>query len=438
MIQVWADSEPAGRLERVKRGTAFGYLPDLASRLAVSMTMPVRLQSYNVPVGLHPIFEMNLPEGVLRERLRLTFAKAIGTFDDYDLLSLVGRSQMGRLRYTAVGAALDEEVPFQSVDEILERRRDGDLFRYLMERFESYSGISGVQPKVLIRDESDTSAFANATERKLAHFRGATHIVKFWDPGEYPELAANEYFCMRAAALCELDTPRVRLVEDGSALVVDRFDLRPDGTYRGLEDFCVLNGYGTSDKYRGGYETALFRRMKEFVAPVDLAAWREDVRRLFTLFVLNCAIRNGDAHLKNFALIYDRVDSAARLAPVYDLVTTTAYLPRDQMALTLNGTARWPSAKQLLELGTTRCSLSPKEGKDIFERIADGMSAAAREMRSYASEHAGFRDIADRIEAAWAEGVEASLGFEPKAWLSKVGCEPTAGAHRPRDSCWTL
>jgi serine/threonine-protein kinase HipA len=62
--------------------------------------MPVRLASWDVPFGLLPIFEMNLPEGVLRERLRLAFAKATGTFDDFDLLSIVGRSQVGRIRYT--------------------------------------------------------------------------------------------------------------------------------------------------------------------------------------------------------------------------------------------------------------------------------------------------------------------------------------------------
>jgi serine/threonine-protein kinase HipA len=39
------------------------------------------------------------------------------------------------------------------VDEILERRRGGDLFRYLLEKFASFSGISGVQPKILVRDE---------------------------------------------------------------------------------------------------------------------------------------------------------------------------------------------------------------------------------------------------------------------------------------------
>jgi serine/threonine-protein kinase HipA len=48
---------------------------------------------------------------------------------------------------------LQEDVPFQSVDEILERSRGGDLFRYLLEKFASLSGISGVQPKILVRDE---------------------------------------------------------------------------------------------------------------------------------------------------------------------------------------------------------------------------------------------------------------------------------------------
>ena len=101
-----------------------------------------------------PIFEMNLPEGALRERLRLAFAKATGTFDDFDLLAIVGRSQVGRIRYTGDKERLNEDVPFQSVAEILASRRDGDLFRYLIEKFAAFSGISGVQPKILVRDEN--------------------------------------------------------------------------------------------------------------------------------------------------------------------------------------------------------------------------------------------------------------------------------------------
>src|SRR5215831_3701270 len=158
MIKVWTGGAEGGLLDRNReRGSTFAYLPNIAPQRAVSVTMPVRLASWNIAFGLPPIFEMNLPEGVLRERLRLAFAKATGTFDDFDLLAIVGRSQVGRLRYTGEKEQLQEDVPFQSVDEILAKGRDGDLFRYLLDKFAAYSGISGVQPKVLVRDESTSS-----------------------------------------------------------------------------------------------------------------------------------------------------------------------------------------------------------------------------------------------------------------------------------------
>src|SRR5580698_11009076 len=163
MLKVWTDGSEAGLLEHNggragERGTTFAYLPEAAAGRAVSVTMPVRLASWDTRFGLAPIFEMNLPEGALRERLRLAFAKATGAFDDFDLLGIVGRSQVGRIRYTGQREGLEEEVPFQSVDEILAERRDGGLFRFLMERFAAFSGISGVQPKVLIRDESASAS----------------------------------------------------------------------------------------------------------------------------------------------------------------------------------------------------------------------------------------------------------------------------------------
>lgn len=97
MIKVWTDNAEAGLLDRHgERGSTFAYMPTASPSRAVSITMPVRRPSWSVPFGLPPIFEMNLPEGFLRERLRLAFAKATGTFDEFDLLSIVGRSQVGR------------------------------------------------------------------------------------------------------------------------------------------------------------------------------------------------------------------------------------------------------------------------------------------------------------------------------------------------------
>ncbi|MES1258227.1 MAG: type II toxin-antitoxin system HipA family toxin [Acidobacteriota bacterium] len=406
MIRVWTGGAEAGLLDRSgDRGSTFLYLPETLAASAVSVTMPVRLASWETRFGLTPIFEMNLPEGVLRERLRLAFAKATGTFDDLDLLAVVGRSQVGRIRYTGQREKLEENVPFQSVDEILERRRDGDLFRHLIERFASFSGISGIQPKVLVRDEKAFAAHQKGA-RLSPSYRGATHIVKFWEPNEYPQLAANEYFCLKVAEKCGLEVPRFQLSEDAGALVIDRFDLRPDGTYRGFEDFCVLNARRTDQKYSGSYETSILKRFRQFANSPHVHA---DLEILFTLIALNCALRNGDAHLKNFGIVYDDVLGEARLAPVYDLVTTTVYLAQDSMALTLNGTTRWPVAKELRRLGETQAGGTPAQVRNILERIGEAILSVSVEVRGYMKEHPDFADIGERMLQEWEKGAALSL-----------------------------
>src|SRR5260221_14441575 len=407
MIKVWTDAAEAGLLDRhEERGSTFAYLPDTSAARAVSITMPVRLPSWSVPFGLPPIFEMNLPEGFLRERLRLAFAKATGTFDEFDLLSIVGRSQVGRIRYTGDKEQLHEDVPFQSVDEILERSRGGDLFRHLLERFASFSGISGVQPKVLVRDEDAFAEMEHTGHRLSQSYKGATHIVKFWESNQYPQLAANEHFCLTVARKCGLDVPPYRLAEDGMALVIDRFDLRMEGTYGGFEDFCVLNGRRTEEKYRGTYETSVMKRFGEFANSTHV---NEDMEKLFALIALNCALRNGDAHLKNFWIVYDDVQGEARLAPVYDLVTTSVYLPNDSMALTLNGTTKWASAKELQRLGETRMGGTPARVKEILERVSVAIAATSQEVRAYIKEHKEFDEIGNRMLHEWEQGVALSL-----------------------------
>jgi serine/threonine-protein kinase HipA len=407
MIKVWTDAAEAGLLDRhEERGSSFVYLPEMARERAVSVTMPVRLESWTVPFGLLPVFEMNLPEGALRERLRLAFAKATGTFDEFDLLSIVGRSQVGRIRYTGDKEQLHEDVPFQSVDQILERKRDGDLFRYLLEKFAAFSGISGVQPKILVRDERAFAEMQHTGHRLSQSYKGATHIVKLWEPNEYPQLAANEYFCLGVARKCGLDVPPYRLAEDALALVIDRFDLRMDGTYRGFEDFCVLNARRTDEKYRGSYETSIMKRFTEFANSPHVG---EDMEKLFTLIVINCVLRNGDAHLKNFGIVYDDVRGEARLAPVYDLVTTSVYLPKDSMALTLNGTTKWASAKDLQRLGETRMGVTPARVREILERINAAIVDTSHELRAHIKDHPEFEDIGSRMLHEWEQGVALSL-----------------------------
>lgn len=404
MIRVWSDRKSAGVLDRLgSKGSTYAYDPAASADRAVSVTMPVRVKSWDTEFGLAPIFEMNLPEGALREYLKRRFAKATGRFDDFDLLSIVGRSQIGRIRYSALNETLSEEVPFQSIDQILRARRDGELFDYLLEQFAMHSGLSGIQPKVMIRARAGKAS--DPQHWQSPSVLSATHIVKLWEAGEYPELAANEYFCLKVAQQAGLSVSDFRLSDDGGALVIERFDL-VDDRYLGFEDFCVLNALHTGDKYSGGYERRIFRRLREFIAPADFAAASES---LFRLFVLNCAIRNGDAHLKNFGIIYESVDGPARLAPVYDLITTWPYIPNDPMALTLDGSSNWPSAKKLMQLGQTRADLGTSRIEEIFEATADAMATVAPGLGEY------FRDseleVGARMSDAWETGIRDSLGL---------------------------
>ncbi len=202
--------------------------------------------------------------------------------------------------------------------------------------------------------------------------------------------------------------PPYRLSEDAN--------LRQDGTYRGFEDFCVLNARRTDEKYRGSYETSIMKRFTQFANSSHLV---EDAERLFTLIALNCALRNGDAHLKNFGIVYDDVQGGARLAPVYDLVTTSVYLPKDSMALTLNGSTRWPSIKDLQRLGEIRMGGSPARIKAVLERIADAMSEVASAMRRYIKTHPEFDQIGSQMLSQWQAGIASSISDRAELALDR-------------------
>jgi serine/threonine-protein kinase HipA len=133
------------------------------------------------------------------------------------------------------------------------------------------------------------------------------------------------------------------------------------------------------------------------------------MQKLFTLIALNCALRNGDAHLKNFGIVYDEVQGEARLAPVYDLVTTSLYLPKDTMALTLNGSTKWASARELQRLGETRIGAAPARIRQILERIHGAIADTSEELVAYIQDHSEFEDIGKRMIQEWKQGAAFSL-----------------------------
>jgi serine/threonine-protein kinase HipA len=401
-LNVFADTATAaGRLERSDREldtVLFTYEARCPREQAVSLTMPVRSDQYDASSGLLPIFEMNLPEGALRERLQLRFAKAIPEFDNLDLLSIVGASQIGRLRYSQK-AQLREDVPAQDLDEILTYRGAADLFAHLLERFAAYSGISGVQPKILLREEKPPDKLTD---------RGATHIVKTYDASEYPELAANELICTRGAAAAGIPTANLTLSGNRRLLVAERFDRRPDGVYLGLEDFCVLEGMRPHGRYDGSYE-GIAGRMTDFVSPAALPQAREQYALMVAYF---CAIENGDAHLKNFAVIYENPEQEIRLAPAFDIVSTTPYLSRDTLALTLGGTKQFPSRDTLLRLMRNITSKSLPATVELLDRVANGVGVAIAEARLYGKKYAAARRFSDRLVEVMSRGLDR-LGYAP-------------------------
>ncbi|WP_442110742.1 type II toxin-antitoxin system HipA family toxin [Pseudomonas sp. NUPR-001] len=396
------------RADSAPGATSFRYRQSADDSQAVSLTMPVRRDDYLWEQGLHPIFEMNLPEGYLRSRLQQMFSKVIRGFDDLDLLSIVGPHQLGRV---IVGGQSDGSMPGTSINELLVYDGAHGLFEDLLTTYAKYSGVSGVQPKVLVRDEG-------ADDFDRVTHRGATHIVKAWRAEDYPELAANEFFCMRAAELAGLAVPKFQLSSGGKFLIVERFDIDDQG-YLGLEDFCVLNGWGAKRKYDGSYEGGA-RQIKLMVEP---SLVQESLLQYFRCVALSAAVRGGDAHLKNFALLYNNTgdDAVIKLAPAYDIVTTTPYNPQDMMALMMEGSKAFPKHKRLAQFGRVMCGFTERAVGQILQEIADGISDARKEMVEYIESNPQFELIGTKMLDAWNAGVTRSLMSERRAKVIDMG-----------------
>jgi serine/threonine-protein kinase HipA len=377
--------------------SVFTYAENAQEENAVSLTMPVRLESYTWDQGIHPIFEMNLPEGALRDELVRRFSKAVRGFDDFAMLAIVGPYQLGRV---GIANAQDsnDRPPETSLADLLVHDGAKGLFDDLLHTYGQYSGVSGVQPKVLVRDSA-------TTVDRLTH-RGATHLVKSFRPEEYPELAANEYFCMRAALHCGLEVPKFELSEHGKFLVVERFDLNDNG-YLGFEDFCVLNAWPSKAKYDGSYEGAA-KQIKEFVSPPLL---NQALESFFKIVALSSGLKNGDAHLKNFGVLYEHcaLDAQISLAPAYDIVTTSVYIKSDSMALLLGGSKAWPKYKMLMRFGRSACNLTEGRCNELLQQVAHGMDVAMGEMTDYIKAHRAFAEVGEAMLEQWKSGIERSL-----------------------------
>lgn len=400
----------AGTLHR-ESSYVFNYTTgNRACELALGMQ--IRAESYASQV-LPPILEMNRPEGFLRSYLD-QFLKHIGV-DEMRLLLVSGANSIGRVSARLPGNHV-QQAKGRPLTELLTSGRSAELFKDLLDAYAATSGVSGVQPKVLV----PTADRLTTPQREL--------IVKAAGAGD-EFLTQNEYLCMDAARRAHIDVPGFYLSADGGLFIMERFDRTTrqgaaNGPMElhslGFEDMVVVMNKRPNEKYQGSY--ANIAKAIRVYCPVTAA---DSLRALYEYIILSVMVRNGDAHLKNFGLLYESPsqDDTIRLAPLYDVVTTSVYefLPGsgvvdNTMALKFDRDKRYPSREAMIRFGKDKCNIA--DPQSVFDRIAQGMEESWKENRSILSEA-----FAQKMSAAWTEGIRLARP-DARAFVSSGDSNP--------------
>ena len=207
-----------------------------------------------------------------------------------------------------------------------------------------------------------------------------------------------------------LDVPRRTLSDNGEVLILKRFDVKPDGHYH-MEDGCVLLGKPAKDRYEGSMEKLVGALLTGIPDNRRQAA----AKSLFTQVVVNTLLRNGDAHLKNFAILYDSPGNA-RLTKVFDITTTAAYglFGKDLQAMMLNGSRNWPSQKDLIRLGRDRCKLEQRECREIMEKAIRAVTSVGKTMPEQIAKYPGSEHVLGTMLDQWNSAIKSLRAANPK------------------------
>ena len=363
------DTDNAGQLIRAST-YEFRYLQTNPQQAAVALLMPPEQQLTWQDGDLFPPMDQNLPEGDLFMKIRDLFPKQPMT--PMHMLALVGRNGIGRLGYSLPDHTPAPMPRTLSKSELLGTAYTPEVFNDLVAAYLSTgAGIAGMQPKIMVPDRPTVPI--------------PSLIVKAASPA-YPGLAANEFLCLKAAREAGIDTPAFALSDDGQMLLLDRFDLvvHDDGRVErlGFEDIAALAGLRVRDilsdrKYQGSYQ-----RIAELLRQLQLPS--DNLHRFFEQVAFSIMVRNGDAHLKNFGLLY-RSPEQVWLAPMFDVVTTSIYtytqyaggpeLEDRTLALKLfagkHHTKAYPTKEELENFGHRVCGVT--QPARTLERIAQSM-----------------------------------------------------------------
>ena len=272
-------------------------------------------------------FDHLLPQGSMRRwRTRLL---NIDESDGFSLLAHLGENLPGAIIMRPASVSLGSDRPSLNA---LPAKQISNQFRF---------SLAGAQWKLSAR----------STARGLttnASAEGVEYIAKFHSP-EFPGLPGCEFATMNWAKCSGIVTPDFELrsisdfdsipedmpTGDGDVYLCRRFD-RDSNVRIHMEDFAqILDRPAGHEQYSGSYEE--IASILNWIAP--------DCIKEFLRVVTFCIVSgNGDAHLKNFSVLY-RDGRTAALSPAYDLVATIAYFApgREKLALKLGSSDRLES-----------------------------------------------------------------------------------------------
>jgi serine/threonine-protein kinase HipA len=368
-LNVFLKKDLVGELEQDKDGALhFRYAEGwLNSKPAIPLSASLPLQKERFGRKLcRPFFAGLLPEQTNRELI----AKSFGVSDknDFAILEKIGAECAGAVSILAPGEIPPAEDPSYreiTLDELAKKFTELPAHPLLTGTEGIRLSLAGAQGKLVV---------AIRTGKFNLPLGGApsSHILKP-PSAHYEQLVGNEFFCMRLAKRIGLDVADVELGKAGdtSFLQVKRFDREEwaDGLWERIhqEDFCQAFGIPPELKYQqeGGPNLkrcfALVRSVSSVPGP--------DVLKLFDAVIFNFLIGNSDAHGKNFSFLY--TVSGARLAPLYDLVSTQVYPQLSENMAMKIGDAKAPS------------KIETRDWRKFFEDAALGQAQAVQRLLNF-------------------------------------------------------
>ena len=325
---------PVGSIYGENYQTArFAYLDeylDSANAAPVSISLPLQQKSFSAE-KTRQFFEGLLPEGFTRRSVAQWLH-----LDENDYLSILhqlGKECLGAIRVLKEGEAQTASYEMITKEQVKALAAEGAQKSAEIVT-KSHLSLTGASGKVgLYYDDAGKQWYLPQGTAPSTHIVKQSHV-------RLEGIVTNEQLSMMTAAKCGIEVPDSFIIDLGSGedkevlYAAKRYDRTFDGaadTIQGLpcplrlhqEDFSQALGIPSSLKYEkepAGYMRRMFELLRQYSTnPIT------DQQKLWDTIVFCYLLGNTDAHIKNFSLLYGKDLRGLRLAPAYDLVSTTIY-----------------------------------------------------------------------------------------------------------------